>query len=405
MKKIFLLVISIFALASTSTAQWQMTDLPQASYISCIVSTPTRILAGTWADYGLYKSDDNGLTWDVTTLNYPIIWLYINGSDIYASTSGFGLFRSSDNGDTWTSLNNGLNAKSVVYSVISNGTTLFAATDFYGVFRSTDNGASWTAVNKGLPLDYLERVTFCDAFAANGTTIFVGTFNGIFRSTDNGDSWTAVNNGLDVANLKTYIMAQSGSKIYAGTWGGGVFSTTDNGTNWTSMNTGLESTNKKINSLTVSGTNIFAGTAKNGIYASTVNSSTWTNISSNIPIYLVNSIAVVGTDIYTGVGETSNTFLWKRPLSEVAIAAGIGTVSDNDGVSFYPNPVKNELTIEMSSSINETSYEILDLSGKILWTSNIDKKATVNVSKFPLGVYVLKVTTDNKTTVKKFVKQ
>ena len=62
-----------------------------------------------------------------------------------------------------------------------------------------------------------------------------------------------------------------GTNLFAGTEGGGVFLTTNDGTSWQAVNNGLG--NYIVNSIALSGSNIFAGIG--GIYRSTNNGASW----------------------------------------------------------------------------------------------------------------------------------
>ena len=70
----------------------------------------------------------------------------------------------------------------------------------------------------------------------------------------------------------------------------------------------------------------------------------------------------------------------------------------------YPNPTTDKLTIELNSNINQ-SLEIVNLIGQTVFTTNIIKKATINTSAFANGVYILKISSDKETVVRKFVKE
>lgn len=72
--------------------------------------------------------------------------------------------------------------------------------------------------------------------------------------------------------------------------------------------------------------------------------------------------------------------------------------------SLYPNPAKDNLTIEVNTN-TEQRLEIVNLIGQTIFTSIINKKVTVNTSVFPIGVYILKLYTDKETVVRKFVKE
>ena len=83
---------------------------------------------------------------------------------------------------------------------------------------------------------------------------------------------------------------------------------------------------------------------------------------------------------------------------------GINSNSLNEAIGIYPNPTKDNLTIE--TNINkEPKLEIVNLLGQTVYTSYINKKATINTSAFANGVYILKLYTDKETVVRKFVKE
>ncbi len=85
------------------------------------------------------------------------------------------------------------------------------------------------------------------------------------------------------------------------------------------------------------------------------------------------------------------------------ILAGI-VEQKTDVIKYYPNPVKEELTIETNFN-KEQKFEILNLIGQTVYTSNIKKEASINTSTFPGGLYFIKLYMEDKTLIKKFVKQ
>jgi len=83
---------------------------------------------------------------------------------------------------------------------------------------------------------------------------------------------------------------------------------------------------------------------------------------------------------------------------------GIVSNTLNKSIYIYPNPTKDNLTIE--TNINtEQRLEILNLIGETIYTTNINKKATINTSAFAKGMYILKLSSDKETIVRKFVKE
>ncbi|GIV42296.1 MAG: hypothetical protein KatS3mg034_1606 [Vicingaceae bacterium] len=75
------------------------------------------------------------------------------------------------------------------------------------------------------------------------------------------------------------------------------------------------------------------------------------------------------------------------------------------GIKIYPNPAKDNLTIQSELPLEE--IRIMDISGKIVYQSQYTGENTVNVETHKLenGVYLLEMTTHNGWhTVKKFTK-
>jgi len=76
----------------------------------------------------------------------------------------------------------------------------------------------------------------------------------------------------------------------------------------------------------------------------------------------------------------------------------------NNNISIYPNPTKDNLTIETNTNTAQ-KLEILNLIGQTVYTNSINKKAVINTSAFAKGVYILKIYSDKETIVKKFIKE
>ncbi len=93
-------------------------------------------------------------------------------------------------------------------------------------------------------------------------------------------------------------------------------------------------------------------------------------------------------------------------LSNIATngPVGINNVSvDADKISIFPNPVKDQLNLTFDG---ETSFDILNLMGQIVYHGNIKTNATVEASSFQSGVYVIRFEAGNSSYVyKKFIKE
>lgn len=84
-------------------------------------------------------------------------------------------------------------------------------------------------------------------------------------------------------------------------------------------------------------------------------------------------------------------------------------VEDNNLVSkvqLFPNPVNNELHIQVDPSVSVLSYSIYDLTGKkVYYVESQETKSTFNVAAFAKGLYFLRVKAETGEISLKFVKK
>ncbi len=162
------------------------------------------IFAATTHD-GIYRSNDNGLTWSRT--NYEgtenIMYMCTSGNIIYAGGEHFA-FKSIDNGDSWSDL---LSTPYLIQTLaVNNQGILFAGMYSVGLIKSTDNGVSWVKTN--LPDMMVPIIKF---YNNNMIISAYGKFKnsgwdeeGILLSSNNGDSWRKI--GIDGLTYPTSIL-------------------------------------------------------------------------------------------------------------------------------------------------------------------------------------------------------
>lgn len=74
----------------------------------------------------------------------------------------------------------------------------------------------------------------------------------------------------------------------------------------------------------------------------------------------------------------------------------VGIESQNEqSVSIFPNPVENDLFIELNHADNAHAM-IFDLSGKLLKQTQIQQSGAVSLSNLASGMYLVKIYTDNQ---------
>ena len=89
-----------------------------------------------------------------------------------------------------------------------------------------------------------------------------------------------------------------------------------------------------------------------------------------------------------------------------SISSSINSIVKNS-IEIYPNPTKNALQI-LSIESNIESISIIDITGRTIinkkYNSNINR-IKLNISSLPNGIYLLKISTADKTISKKIIKE
>ena len=170
---------------------------------------------------GVYRSDDGGDTWIARNVGvarapqrdyaefgqcvHKVARDAIDPDRLFMQNHG-GLYRSDDNGDTWQDVANGVpsdfgfpivahpHAGDTAY-VIPLESAEYRATPEARcrVYRTTDAGASWLPLTGGLPQQDAHLAVLRDAFCHDGLDplgLYFGTRTGeVYESTDEGESW------------------------------------------------------------------------------------------------------------------------------------------------------------------------------------------------------------------------
>lgn len=71
-----------------------------------------------------------------------------------------------------------------------------------------------------------------------------------------------------------------------------------------------------------------------------------------------------------------------------------------------PNPAKDKLNINLPSSSKNMTLEVFDVLGKRIHKSTITQlEASVDVSRWKTGVYLVKISNEKESQTKRFIKQ
>jgi len=202
---------------------------------------------------GLYRSTNQGASWDLIVPHDGIRSLVFIGSDLFAASEGSGVIRSSDRGVSWSVVYPSLQANAL--DTFSG--KLFAAT-YSGIYRRAVDDTGWTKV-----CDYPSQ-----SLATSETSIFAASYGGILQSSGFGDVWAAISDSSRPMAGARWI-AVRGADLFAGTEGFGVFHTSDNGATWQAITQGLPPTylaSTYINSIRIQGSSLFVSVVNGGVW-------------------------------------------------------------------------------------------------------------------------------------------
>lgn len=123
----------------------------------------------------------------------------------------------------------------------------------------------------------------------------------------------------------------------------------------------------------------------------------------NIPFSLSLSPTSIGTKtaelIIYNDSEISN---FRINLKTYAITSSISSI-ENQAISIYPNPANTNIYIKLGE-LDVEQFSISDISGRILFSQSQAKGLIdIDISNFPTGMYIINITSKDKTISSKFL--
>jgi photosystem II stability/assembly factor-like uncharacterized protein len=245
--------------------------------IEAVADDPRIIFVGT-ASGGIFRSRNNGVTWDpvfdaygtalsigdiaIAPSDPNVIWAGTGEANSrQSSTWGDGVYRSLDGGTTWRHM--GLRETQTIGRIVIDPRDpnvvfvaaaghLWGPNEQRGLYRTKDAGKTWQKV---LGVD--ENTGAVDvAIDRDGRTVLAATYqrrrrawgfagggpgSALWRSLDGGDTWERLTNGLPTGNtgrIGIDISKSDPNIVFAviENKNGGVFRSADRGTTWTRQN-------------------------------------------------------------------------------------------------------------------------------------------------------------------------
>ncbi len=212
------------------------------------------------------------------------------------------------------------------------------------------------------------------------------------------------------------------------TWDGGVVEfSIDNGATWIDMGPYMSKNgyNSKIQTnqaSPISDRDAFSGNS--GAYINTViDLSGWNGATGIFRFRLGTDGAVAGNgwyiddiklvDLYTVTNSAcvrtdQNNFACSSVTTtiEADVSTSNQEIEPLSGVKVFPNPTDNILNVEFRETLNNVTFEVISVDGKVLSEKSIDQTnnvQTIDVSGLIPGIYMLNITSDQGKVLQKFI--
>jgi uncharacterized protein (TIGR03437 family) len=232
---------------------------------------------------------------------------------LYAGTVQNGIYRSKDDGASWEQINKGLpaNLGNRVLSLLALNDRVLAGTDV-GIFALKNSGTEWALENSGVITSL--------AVSSETETLFAGTDGGVglITSTDYGQSWFRYYepvNPQDCPPSRTtlaLLLREGGRSLLVGTRGSGAQSLLTPGYFWVNRNLGLKVQERNVNVIARQDKDLLLATKGSGVFRLMGGSDTWLSESIGLPPFADVQALVVSDDGANVFAAIRNAGVYRR---------------------------------------------------------------------------------------------
>ncbi len=414
----------------------------------------------------ILKTANGGTTWTTCTSGtaYPVRDLYaVNYDTVYACGGAEALdghiIKSVDRGLTWSIVG------PAYYDAMLQGLYfLNSNVGFLGMYESvfgsyfpttsswlgtTTGGTTFTTTNNPGSTSYWRFSTDFYGVSTGYSSRANGTIADsvyIRKTTDGGTTWNEHTITGYTGNLNSLKFISATIGYIVGN-GGHILKTTDGAVTWVPQ---ISSTTQELNSVYFVNSTLGFAAGDNGTIvkysATSVSCDTVTGLSisaitptsahlnwSAVPgsagyEYVVNTTSTSPTAPGTPTTATSatvtgllpahayyahvrnncgsgNMSLWvNKPFSTLSSTGSENTRIDRD-ISIFPNPVQDNLTIEIEDNVNAAFVTITDITGKPILSMKLSSKmSNIDITGVPQGIYIVRYSDELQVKTMKIIK-
>jgi photosystem II stability/assembly factor-like uncharacterized protein len=338
------------ALRESATDLWVQAGLSKhAIQEVLILQDGTPLLFALVQDRGVYRSADNGTTWQQHNQGLPeTSWGRIQvqafAADVqepailYAglaaighanSALGTGLYVSADGGASWLAVGRDMVGKEVQAIGImrppageeAQATSMVCTATGAEIYCSADHGQSWSRLDwRGVETPILSIAIR----PGEPEVIYLGTQgSGIYRTENGGTAWEASLENLEDLDINQIAIAPGQPDLMYIATSDGVYRSVDAGSNWTKL--AAPTNHRPINAIALHPTDgdaLCVGLEHGAAYCSSDGGATWTALRRGLGDVSILSLAIDPQSESILWGGTSNgiwRYVFESPLSAVAV--------------------------------------------------------------------------------------
>lgn len=426
MNKIFFILVLQFLVTSFSFSQdfWEQLYFPDTTHVKCIaVNASSYIFVGAGGNGlsgGVYRSEDNGNTWELLGLeNRSIASIAINfNGDIYAGSSQSsnleGLYRSSNNGETWESILPDIGVYGSIVTILPLGDTIFVSlwmSSGAKLIRSVDNGQNWELVfSSDNSTEYVtDIVKTSEGELYIGLKAYAEFMGGIYKSDDGGDNWEF--NGL--FNFQVTALAfNSYDDIFAATPGGfndtllpGLYVLRNGDDEWEELITGPSAEDIVVNT---ENHIYFSSSWPNGVARSVDDGETYEFVNEGLPEAPMEELIIDNLGyLYVSTWFSSN-FL-ARSINPTVSVPDITLITIRDPWVLYPNPANNILNVKrrfLNEKMEISKINIYNSNGRLNETFDSPfgfENQLIDLSGLASGLYFVEIISNKTKYITKII--
>jgi photosystem II stability/assembly factor-like uncharacterized protein len=391
-KTVFQVALALFGISNLS-AQWvdQTGNGGAANYRS--VHFMNDNIGVAVAESSVFsRTTDGGTTWNFISVagashTYGV---HFSGSDVGFAVGESGtLFKSTDGGANWSAKTSGTTVRLNAVQLLNTSTAVVVGNGGT-ILKTTNGGDSWTTIVSGVT-NNLIKLQFI-----NATTGFTISETGgiILKTTDGGTTWSNMSSP-GVLGFRTAFFIDENTAYLSGA--SNLFKTTNGGANWSVVNFGGIALMFSIHFTDIN--NGYIGGQGHLVYETTDAGATWTLATT--PSASLNDIFHAFSFPSPNVGYVVG-YPSKIKKKGTSTAGNLDLTDSGDKLNMYPNPTSGFMTIQLVDNSKLDQVAVFDLQGKQLLTTESNE---LDFTKMPLGMYVIKVSTESKTYTERIIVQ